>query len=131
MLTHHPANLLLRLVIQIVSLVSLGQWGWDQGAGWMKYALGIGIPVLAALIWIVFTVPGDPGWKNRVVIPIPGRLRLGLEILLFLIVLTTLVSRSQVFLAGFLAFALLLHYLWSAERVAWLGRNRRPEEIKN
>ena len=39
----NQANLLLRLLLEIVALVLLGMWGWEY-SGWL---LGFGLPILA------------------------------------------------------------------------------------
>ncbi|MBE0696741.1 MAG: YrdB family protein [Anaerolineaceae bacterium] len=115
MLAQHPANLLLRFALQIIALVGVAQWGWGKSP-----ALGIGIPLLLALVWLVFTTPGDPGHKNRTLVPIQGWVRLLLEAALFTFALVCFFAQGQVVLMISLLLTLLLHYFWSAERVVWL-----------
>jgi hypothetical protein len=115
MLAQHPANLLLRFSLEIIALVGVGEWGWEKSIG-----LGIGLPLLLVVLWMVFSTPGEPGNKKRVLVPIPGWVRLLLEAILFAFALLCFINIGQVILAISVLLALLLHYFWSAERVAWL-----------
>jgi hypothetical protein len=58
-------------------MASLGYWGFHSGKGVViQVGLGIGSPIVAALIWGLF---GAPGAK----VPIVGPLHLILEFLIF------------------------------------------------
>jgi len=123
MLLYHPANRFLRLVLEIVGLVSLIQWGWEQSNLGVRYALAFGLPLITMSLWFVLNTPGDPGrLKQNALVAIPGRARLALEWLLFTLVIISLVVRAQYLLAGAIAFAVVLHYFWSIDRVVWLIR---------
>jgi len=123
MLTHHPANRLLRYVLEIVGLVSIGQWGWNYSSSWQKYAVAIGIPFILAIAWITLTTPEDPGRNSKSIIAVPGMIRLGYELILVILVILVLLSHHQILLAGFYLFATLLHVFWSFDRIVWLSRN--------
>ncbi|MGB5508782.1 MAG: YrdB family protein, partial [Robiginitalea sp.] len=56
----HPANLILRFLLEIIALISLGIWGWNQSESWFRFVLAIGIPGIIAVIWGTFAVPNDP-----------------------------------------------------------------------
>lgn len=125
MLLNHPANRFLRLVLEIVGLVSLIQWGWEQNNPGVRYTLAIGIPLIVISLWFVLNTPGDPGrLKQNAMVAIPGRTRLALEWLLFTLIVISLIVRAQYLLAGAIAFAVVLHYFWSIDRVVWLIRDR-------
>ncbi|CAG7655793.1 YrdB family protein [Paenibacillus allorhizosphaerae] len=68
------ANLLLRFVLELCALTALGYWGFRTGNGWiLKIALGIGAPLLAAIIWGLFVSPKatyDVGNLGRLVFEI-------------------------------------------------------------
>lgn len=54
-------NLGLRFLIEILALVIFGYWGFHVSQGtFMKYLLGIGTPVLVAVIWGMFGSPKAP-----------------------------------------------------------------------
>lgn len=70
-------NLALRFILEICALVSLGYWGFHSDKGYMvKILLGIGSPLLMAIIWGTFVSPKAP-------IPIRGIRRLLLELIIF------------------------------------------------
>lgn len=61
------ANLGVRFILELCALAALGYWGFRTGTGWtVKLILGIGAPVLAAVVWGLFVSPkatydiGDP-----------------------------------------------------------------------
>ena len=63
-------NLVLRFVLELFALGALGYWGFWAGDGPVaKAALGLGAPLLAALIWGSFVAP-----RARVSLPLAGRL---------------------------------------------------------
>ena len=123
MLVQHPANLLLRFVLEIVALVGIGQWGWEKFQGPPRIFFAFGLPLLFTLLWIIFATPGEPGRNIRSLVPVPGRVRLLLEAFLFFFATWCFFASGRLFLAMVVAFALLLHYFWSADRVAWLMKN--------
>lgn len=54
-------NLGLRFILEIFVLISLGFWGFKVSEGIvMKLFLGIGTPLLAAVIWGTFGAPKAP-----------------------------------------------------------------------
>lgn len=55
------ANLTLAFVLELCALVALGYWGFWAGGGLLaKAALGIGAPILAAVMWGIFAAPRAP-----------------------------------------------------------------------
>jgi quinol-cytochrome oxidoreductase complex cytochrome b subunit len=71
------ANLALRFILELCALAGLGYWGFQTGKGLIaKIGLGIGAPLLAALIWGAFVAPNAS-------VTIPGSLRLVLELVIF------------------------------------------------
>lgn len=122
MLAQHPANLILRFVLEATALVAAGQWGWQTGEGVWRWALALGLPLLLAAAWAVFAVPGDPSRSGKAPIPIPGRVRLAMESIFFALAVLALLGTGQTILAGAFAFAVMLHYFWSVERIVWLSR---------
>ena len=70
-------NLAIRFVLEVCALVSLFYWGFQSSQGiLMKLGLGIGAPLLIAIIWGVFGSPKAP-------ISLEGFSRLLLELLIF------------------------------------------------
>jgi hypothetical protein len=116
----HPLNLALRFVLELAALGSMGLWGFRTGEGAVRYLLGLGLPLVAACIWGVFAVPDDPSRSGRAPVPVPGVLRLVLELAFFVLGAWALVRAGRqgwgLGLAGITA----LHYALSYDRVSWL-----------
>jgi hypothetical protein len=123
MLSRHPANLLLRLVLEITGLTGIFQWGWAHESNGQRYALGVALPLVIALLWFVITTPGDPGRTGRVLVSVPGKARLLLEYATFILALLCLFAAGKMALGIAFLVALFLHLFWSAERYIWLYRN--------
>ena len=95
------ANDALRFLLELCVLVSLAVWGFRTG-GVMGWVLGIGAPLLAAVVWALFVTPagslavGDP-W------------RLVLETAIFGAGVAALAAMGRVSLALVLAVVAVLH----------------------
>jgi hypothetical protein len=51
-------NLLVRFLLEICMLAAVGYWGFKTGSGWaVRVILGIGLPVLIAVVWGMFVAP--------------------------------------------------------------------------
>ena len=51
-------NLLVRFLLELCMLAAVGYWGFKSQSAWgMKILLGIGLPVLIAVIWGLFVAP--------------------------------------------------------------------------
>ena len=70
-------NLAVRFLLELCMLVAVGYWGFKTGSGWfLKILLGIGTPLLIAIIWGTFVAP-------KAAYPLHGILLLALEVVLF------------------------------------------------
>lgn len=57
----HWANLTLAFVLELCALAALGYWGFSVGGGPVaRVALGLGAPLLAAVLWGLFAAPRAP-----------------------------------------------------------------------
>jgi hypothetical protein len=71
------ANLALRFLLELFALVALGYWGFRTGGGLIgRIGLGIGTPLVAAVVWGVFVSPRAPA-------QLPGLVVLLLQVLIF------------------------------------------------
>ena len=51
-------NLGVRFLLELCMLAAVGYWGFKTGSGWsLKILLGIGAPLLIAVIWGTFVAP--------------------------------------------------------------------------
>ena len=70
-------NIAIRFILEIGALISVGYWGFVIGNGYLfKFILGIGTPLLIAMIWGFFGSPRAPKILQ-------GINRLLLEIIIF------------------------------------------------
>lgn len=120
---NHFGNQSLRFILEIFSLVVLGVWGWRQGEGAARYLLGPGIPLAAAAIRWIFAVPGDSGRSGSALVPIPGILRLLLELAIFAVTVGVLLDLGAPASATLLAAAVLVHSALARGRIRWLLRH--------
>jgi len=71
------ANVALRFLLELCALGALGYWGFKTGSGALaKTTLGIGAPLVAAVVWGTFVSPNAP-------VQLPGLLVLILQVLVF------------------------------------------------
>jgi hypothetical protein len=123
-MSRHPFNLAVRFALEMVGLFAIGLWGWNQGDGAMRSVLALGLPVLAAVIWATFRVPGDSSSSGRAPVPVSGFVRLLIEIIFFDLAAWSLFTVQPIF-GWIFAIAVLVHYAASYDRVRWLLRTRR------
>ena len=104
------ANLLLRFLLELCAIASLGYWGFHTGKGtFVKIGLGIGAPLLAVLIWGTFVSP-------RAAVAVHGFWHLLLEFVVFGTAAAALYAAGQPSLS--MAFILIaftnrvLMYVW-------------------
>lgn len=118
----HPINLAVRFLLEVMGLAALAWIGWQYGKGVYKYVFAIGLPLLAACLWGVFAVPGDPGRSGNTVVAVPGLLRLTLETGFFAAATWSLIAVGAEKLGWIYAATVTVHYIVSFDRVVWLVR---------
>ncbi len=104
------ANLGLRFLLELWALAALGYWEFATQPGWpLKLLLGIGAPLLAAVVWGIF---GSP----RASVPLRGAAQLALEALVFGSGAVALVAAGRPWLGALFALLLIanraLIYAW-------------------
>jgi hypothetical protein len=118
----HPINLALRFLLELSAWGAMGYWGWTQGQGALRWVLAIGLPVIAAALWGTFAVPDDPSRSGRAPVPIPGLVRLALELATFAVGAWTLYGAGYPWLGLIFGAIVVVHYLVSYDRIQWLIR---------
>ena len=116
----NPYNLALRFILEITALICLGIWGWNQSDGWIRYVLAPGLPALTGAIWGIFAVPGDPSRSGAAPIPIPGIIRLILELIIFFMSTLALFEMNYDRIGWIFGIIVSIHYLVSYDRILWL-----------
>lgn len=119
-MAQHPLNLAVRFVLELSALAAIGIWGFDQHSGAWRWILGFGLPLLAAIAWGTFAVPGDRSRSGEAPIPVPGTMRLLLELALFGLAAWALYDTGHAALALILAGVTAVHYAVSYDRIGWL-----------
>jgi hypothetical protein len=115
-------NLGFRFLLELTAVIALGYWGWIVFDDIWRVALGIGLPLAAAVIWGTFRVPDEPMHRGDVPVPIPGVLRLLLELVLFASASWLLILAGTKSLGWIFAALVAIHYVISYDRVLWLLR---------
>ncbi len=116
----HPINLMIRFLLELIALGSVGYWGWKNYDGALQYILGIGLPIFMTIIWGTFAVPDDPSRSGKAPIPISGFVRLLIEITFFALAVWALYDLKQDKLSYILGGIVIIHYLVSYDRISWL-----------
>ena len=116
----HPINLVIRFLLEISALVSVGMWGWKQSEGWFRLVLAIGIPIILAVIWGTFAVPNDPSRSGNAPIVTHGVIRLVIELAFFDVATWSLYDIGFNKLSLGLGIIVVLHYIISYDRIIWL-----------
>lgn len=116
----HPLNLTIRFLLELAALLAMGVWGWNQADGIARFLVAIGVPLLAALLWGTFAVPDDPSRSGSAPIPVPGVVRLLLELAVFAFATWALSRVDLTSAAWILGVAVLIHYVVSYDRIVWL-----------
>ena len=116
----HPINLAIRFLLEITALIAMGFWGWRQSEGWFRYILALIIPILAAVVWGTFAVPNDPSRSGSAPIPVPGLIRLVIELAIFLFAFWSLNNLELKVLSWVFGIIVIVHYITSYDRILWL-----------
>ena len=116
----HPLNLAFRFILELTALTSYGLWGWRLSDSWIRFLFAIGIPLIAGAIWGIFAVPQDPSRSGSAPIPVPGIIRLMIELLIFGLGAWALHDIELITFCWLLAGGVIIHYSISYDRVMWL-----------
>jgi len=119
-MSNHPLNLALRFLLEIAASLAVGYWGWQRASGALRYLPAIALPLATAVIWGTFRVPGDASASGDAPVPVPGPVRLSMELALFGFAVWGLISEGAVAWGAILGALAFLHYLISYDRVQWL-----------
>lgn len=115
----NPFNLALRFILELVAYAAMGYWAWTQHEGFERYAW-LGLPIVWAILWGTFAVPGDPSRSGRAPRPVPGWTRLFLELAFFASAVWLLFAAGQNLIGTIFGISVLLHYALSYDRIKWL-----------
>ena len=83
MMGTHPANLVIRFILEMMALFAMGYWGWQQREDLVRYLLAVLVPLVAASLWGLFAVPGDASRSGSAPVAVSGAVRLVVEVAFF------------------------------------------------
>lgn len=114
-------NEVFRFALEIAALVALGYAGWNLlDDTLVSVVLAVALPLAGAVAWGVFRVDGDP---KLAPVPVPGLVRLCIEVDFFAAAVVLLAVVGQFATAVTLAALVGVHYAWGYRRVRWLIRH--------
>jgi hypothetical protein len=116
----HPINLTVRLLLELIALFALGMWGWQLSDNWARFILVIFIPVIAMAIWGTFAVHNDPSRSGRSPVPVPGVIRLLIELAFFAFATWIFYSLGHLKMCWWTGSIAVIHYAVSYDRIRWL-----------
>ena len=116
----HPINLAFRFIIEITALFALGYWGWTQHDGIWRFVWGLGLILFAAVIWGTFAVPEDPSRSGKAPMPVPGAVRLVIELIFFAAGTWAFIAADRLLWGIALGILTVIHYVLSYDRIIWL-----------
>ncbi|WP_322416287.1 YrdB family protein [Mesorhizobium huakuii] len=113
-------NLTLRFLLELAALLGLGIAGWHVSDGWWRWVLALALPLVAAVLWGTFAVLNDPSRSGRAPVPVPGTVRLALELVILFggaagFYLTGLTTPGII-----MALLIAISYAFSLDRLGWL-----------
>jgi hypothetical protein len=111
-------------LLELGALAAFGIWGWRQGDGPLGPVPGLGLPLGAASLWALTAVKDDPTRSGRAFLPVPGALRLILELAYFGLAGWMIWDIGMRTLASVFVVVVAILYLLSYDRIAWLLRQR-------
>jgi hypothetical protein len=111
---------MLRFILEIWALIAFGYWGRNQNFGLFNYVLAIALPVAAAAIWGTFAVPDDPSRSGGAPVPVPGVVRLVLELLIFELAFLAMFVGTLFYISLVYVILVIVHYILARNRIRWL-----------
>jgi len=118
----HPVNLAFRFVLEIAALIAISVGAYNLASGFFAWILGIGLPLVVAVSWGTFNVPGDESRSGEAPVVVRGIVRLVLELFVFTTAVVLLWFVSPI-AAMTLGIGVVIHYLLSIDRIRWLLAN--------
>jgi len=116
------ANDALRFILELWALVVYGYWGLNQSLGLFNYVLMILLPIIVAVLWGTFAVPNDPSRSGKAPVPVPGAVRLLLEILILGVAFLIMLASDLFYISWIFITLVIIHYILAHERIKWLFR---------
>lgn len=131
MLESRQINVMVRFFLEVAAYASMASWGWALTDTGMRFVLGPGVAIVAAVIWGTFAVTDDPTRSRKPPVPVPGPVRLAIETVFFVIAVGLLYAMEMSTFAILLAVVAIGHYIAARDRVKWLLQAGPADEPSN
>ncbi|MHC4841187.1 MAG: YrdB family protein [Planctomycetota bacterium] len=115
-------NLTLRFGLELGAIFAIGTAGYHAAEDWSRHLLAVGLPIAAMVVWGLFNVADDPSRSGNAPIPVPGLVRLAVEIAILTAGAYSFYFVWDARIAVLFCSLVVLHYIASWRRVAWLLR---------
>jgi hypothetical protein len=115
-----PSQLGLRFVLEIASLAGIFRGAATFADGALSWAFGAGAVAVAAALWGTFAVKGDPSRSGKAPVPVPGAVRLLIELLVFGAGAAGFALRHEWVALAVFGAALVFHHVMTRARLRWL-----------
>ena len=109
-------NLTLRFGLEIAALIGLTV----AAAGRLAGPLVVATPIVAGAVWGMYNVPGDSSRSGNALLPVPGFVRLAIELAILLGAASALIATGRPVWGWLLAALVAFHLAFSIPRVRWL-----------
>ncbi|WP_201455797.1 DUF2568 domain-containing protein [Tropicimonas marinistellae] len=113
-------NLALRFLLELAALAGLATYAWGFARGLLGSLCAVAAVAGAAAIWTVFAVPDDPSRSGHAPVPVPGAVRLCLELVVLFGGALAFHAAGWSAVGAALALLIAIHYALSTDRIMWL-----------
>ena len=113
-------NLTLRFLLELAALLGLGMAGWSLSGGWWRWFLALAVSLVAAALWGTFAVLNDPSRSGRAPVPVPGAVRLVLELVILFGGAASFYLTGHTTTGIIMALLIAISYAFSLDRLGWL-----------
>ena len=115
-------NLTLRFSLELAALLGLGMAGWNLSSGLWRWVIALVVPLVAAALWGTFAVLNDPSRSGRAPVPVPGVVRLVLELVILFGGTAGFYVSGYTTIGIIVALFIAVSYAFSLDRLGWLLR---------
>lgn len=116
----------LRFFLELFVLAAVGTFVWGSLDGTVAWIGATGVPLLMAVAWGTFAVPGDPSRGGGAPVPVSGSVRIAIELVFFGAGVLALGALSSGYTAIAVVLAIVLQYAMLGDRLRWLLTQPSP-----
>ncbi|MFB7719186.1 YrdB family protein [Nocardia sp. NPDC056100] len=116
----NPFMLGVRFLLELAAIVSFGVLGWREFDAPWRYLLVVVLPLIVAVVWGTFAVPGDPSRNGEATVAVPGAVRLVVEVAVLGGGAVALWAAGLTVTALISAIVLVAYQALAYDRVGWL-----------